>query len=275
MEKKYLRFSVDGQIISRTDSLPVVSGTQNYFFAEFSMSEEWEGLHQTAVFSTSSGKHISAEILHGECEIPWEVLRGNEFWVGVFAGDRLTSSTVRVPVTTGVRTNATPGVQPTPSAYEKLVQRTEQALSVVPTIGANGNWWTWDADLCAYADSGVAAQGAKGDPGYTPIKGKDYFDGAPGAKGDPGKDGYTPVKGKDYFDGAPGVGIVQIDSLGVQNGVLLHNVVLSDGSMYPIGISIPQKGVDYWTPEEQQAVTDAAVAAVLAKFPMWEGGYVY
>ena len=28
--------------------------------------------------------------------------------------------------------------------------------------------------------------------GYTPVKGKDYFDGKPG---------YTPVKGKDYFDG--------------------------------------------------------------------------
>ena len=35
----------------------------------------------------------------------------------------------------------------------------------------------------------------KGDNGYTPVKGKDYFD---------GEDGYTPVKGKDYFDGADG-----------------------------------------------------------------------
>lgn len=31
--------------------------------------------------------------------------------------------------------------------------------------------------------------------GYTPVKGKDYFD---------GKDGYTPIKGKDYFDGKDG-----------------------------------------------------------------------
>jgi hypothetical protein len=58
--------------------------------------------------------------------------------------------------------------------------------------------------------------GAKGDPGYTPVKGIDYFD---GEKGDPGKTpvkgidyfdgekgdpGYTPIKGIDYFDGAPG-----------------------------------------------------------------------
>ena len=44
--------------------------------------------------------------------------------------------------------------------------------------------------------------GAKGDPGYTPIKGIDYDDGEKGDKGDPG---YTPVKGVDYFDGDPGV----------------------------------------------------------------------
>ena len=44
-------------------------------------------------------------------------------------------------------------------------------------------------------------QGPKGNDGYTPVKGVDYFDGAPGAAG---KDGYTPVKGVDYFDGKDG-----------------------------------------------------------------------
>jgi hypothetical protein len=47
-------------------------------------------------------------------------------------------------------------------------------------------------------DKGDSIKGDKGDPGYTPIKGIDYFD---GAKGDPG---YTPVKGIDYFDGKEG-----------------------------------------------------------------------
>jgi hypothetical protein len=41
----------------------------------------------------------------------------------------------------------------------------------------------------------------KGDPGYTPIKGIDYFDGKDGRDGE---DGYTPIKGVDYFDGKPG-----------------------------------------------------------------------
>ena len=38
-------------------------------------------------------------------------------------------------------------------------------------------------------------KGDPGEPGYTPIKGIDYFDGEPG---------YTPIKGVDYFDGEPG-----------------------------------------------------------------------
>ena len=36
-------------------------------------------------------------------------------------------------------------------------------------------------------------QGEKGNDGYTPVKGIDYFDGKDG------QDGYTPVKGTDYF----------------------------------------------------------------------------
>ena len=47
----------------------------------------------------------------------------------------------------------------------------------------------------------------KGEPGYTPQKGIDYFDGEPGytpLKGLDYFDGYTPIKGIDYFDGEPG-----------------------------------------------------------------------
>lgn len=41
-------------------------------------------------------------------------------------------------------------------------------------------------------------KGVRGDDGYTPVKGVDYFDGIDG------DDGYTPVKGFDYFDGVDG-----------------------------------------------------------------------
>lgn len=63
----------------------------------------------------------------------------------------------------------------------------------------------WDGtNLIVTSASGTSSadlkgkQGDPGKPGYTPVKGKDYFD------GEPGKPGYTPVKGVDYFDGEPG-----------------------------------------------------------------------
>lgn len=47
----------------------------------------------------------------------------------------------------------------------------------------------------------IGPQGERGVPGYTPIKGVDYFDGKDGRDG---KDGYTPIKGVDYSDGING-----------------------------------------------------------------------
>lgn len=63
----------------------------------------------------------------------------------------------------------------------------------------------WDGtNLIVTSASGTSSadlkgkQGDPGKPGYTPVKGIDYFD------GEPGKPGYTPVKGVDYFDGKQG-----------------------------------------------------------------------
>ena len=46
------------------------------------------------------------------------------------------------------------------------------------------------------------SQGSPGTPGYTPVKGKDYFD------GEPGQPGYSPVKGTDYWTADDKAGIV-------------------------------------------------------------------
>lgn len=80
------------------------------------------------------------------------------------------------------------------------------------------------------------------------------------------------------FDGPPGdpgVGIDGIYYQGVNNGDALHIVMLTSGRMDEIRIPVPQRGSEYWTAADQKAVTDAAVAAVLEKFPEWKGGYDY
>jgi hypothetical protein len=94
---------------------------------------------------------------------------------------------------------------------------------------------------------GWNSKAAKGDPGftpvkgidyfdgYTPIKGVDYFDGEQGEKGDPGAPGFTPVKGIDYFDGyTPIKGVDYTDGEDGQKG-----------DPGPPGFT-PQKGIDYF-----------------------------
>lgn len=76
--------------------------------------------------------------------------------------------------------------------------------------------------LAEYITKMDSIEGAKGEPGYTPVKGKDYFTqeevnlivnhiqsrvkngdkGEPGIPGAPGKDGQTPFRGIDYWTSA-------------------------------------------------------------------------
>lgn len=61
-----------------------------------------------------------------------------------------------------------------------------------PSIDSEGNLsWTASHEDMPVVDT----VNIKGKDGYTPVKGKDYFD---------GKDGYTPQKNVDYFDGKDG-----------------------------------------------------------------------
>ena len=79
------------------------------------------------------------------------------------------------------------------------------AVTVDAAAPADYTAYAWHEWRGKQGEQGI--QGIQGVPGYTPVKGKDYFDGEDGytpVKGKDyfdGKDGYTPVKGKDYFDG--------------------------------------------------------------------------
>jgi hypothetical protein len=70
-------------------------------------------------------------------------------------------------------------------------------------------------------------QGPQGNDGYTPVKGKDYFDGEKGDKGDKGEqgiqgpkgnDGYTPIRGTDYWTEADQTAIVADVLAALPNG---------------------------------------------------------
>lgn len=79
-----------------------------------------------------------------------------------------------------------------PSEFTQIEENIYAAASFYPKIGKKGNWQIWNAIEKAWIDTGVKAQGEKGDPGE---KGKDGADGKPGtagADGAKGADGITP-----------------------------------------------------------------------------------
>ena len=120
-----------------------------------------------------------------------------------------------------------------------------------------------------------------GKDGYTPIKGKDYFDGKDGytpvkgvdyfdgSKGDPGKDGYTPIKGKDYFDGEKGdpgqdgyTPIKGIDYFDGKDGYTpIKGKDYFDGKDGVDGYT-PVKGVDYYTEADKAEIVESVILQI-------------
>ena len=95
------------------------------------------------------------------------------------------------------------GTSEPPEAYQSWVDEVltaaagvETAVNKMPYIDTDtGNWFKWDAKSNAFADTGVSAQGPKGDTGPA---------GASGAKGDPGPKGDPGEKGEKGDTGATG-----------------------------------------------------------------------
>lgn len=100
-------FIVEKQHITQPTREQLVGGGHNYFYATFTMCEQWDGLDNLkAVFVREgvSPKLMPLNEVDGgfECEIPWEVMaEKGSFNVGIFGGDRLLTSYAYVIVTQG------------------------------------------------------------------------------------------------------------------------------------------------------------------------------
>lgn len=65
---------------------------------------------------------------------------------------------------------------------------------ITPNVGSNGNWWIGGVD------TGIKAQGPKGDTGASGTDGKDGADGKDGSDGRDGKDGANGSAGKSAYE---------------------------------------------------------------------------
>ena len=94
-----------------------------------------------------------------------------------------------------------------------------------------------------------------GQDGYTPVKGVDYFD---------GKDGYTPVKGKDYADGKDGTSVEVSGVMESLDDGGINTVFFSDGKS--LSVRNGKTGSD-------ASVTTASIQNALGYKPMNPGDY--
>ena len=105
-------------------------------------------------------------------------------------------------------------VNDTIDEINKIESKVSESTKHQPII-QNGSWFIWDINNNEYVDTGVYAQGPKGDKGDT---GEQGLQGPKGDKGDTGEQGLqgpkgdkgdTPIKGIDYFTNE------DIESLGI------------------------------------------------------------
>lgn len=98
-----------------------------------------------------------------------------------------------------------------PPAYQSWVDEVlqagataEAAVSKLPYVGENGNWWRWDGSTEAFVDTGTSARGTKGEKGDTGATGPAGPKGEPGARGEKGEVGPAGQTGPAGPTGATG-----------------------------------------------------------------------
>jgi hypothetical protein len=157
----------------------IVAGTAGSYGLErmaLTFSEEWKDVAKTVTFYPPKSRPVSVVLADGdEFDIPHEATAKSgeiSFTVlGYRDGKRIFSVTGEMLVLATKNKEGVPSEEPTPSEKEQVLAYVQDVKEMI--------------------DAGKI----KGEDGYTPIKGVDYFD---------GKDGYTPIKGVDYFDGRDG-----------------------------------------------------------------------
>ena len=149
-----LEFSVNKQIITRTDNNQVVENSRNYLSCQFNFCDDWHGITKTAVFIAANGDIFNVILKNDVCVVPWEVIKYSHFSVSVFGGDLITANRVVISVIkSGYAEGKTPS-DPTPDVYQQILNSAKP-----PYIGDNGNWFVWDIESKSFVDSGYKAQG--------------------------------------------------------------------------------------------------------------------
>lgn len=124
-----LLFTVNKQLIKRTDNETLVQDSSNYVTAKFTFDTDWADLTKKALFGTitEEGYVTYCEELdeNNECTVPWETLQNNELFVSVYGtneDDKLVTVNKEIVylLESGYTTDVTPTHDPTPDVFSKI-----------------------------------------------------------------------------------------------------------------------------------------------------------
>ena len=222
-------FTVDGQMLIRTDTNEVVSNCKDFYICVFEVPENWQtaAVNEDAVITATfdNGRAVYSQILDNsyKCIMPAEVLRLNDnakLSVGLFVSINnvlITTTPCEIRITKG---SPSYGVLSTitPTLFEQILQKMNDiVMSFVSDHidylkGPKGD----------KGDSGIqgpkgetGARGLKGDTGETGPQG---IPGAQGPKGDPGVQGVKGDKGEKGDKGDSGVNGKSAYQIALDNG---------------------------------------------------------
>lgn len=274
-------FTLDHQVIKRTDNNKVVALSKNYLTAKFTpLTDDWAA-PITAIF----GKYTVLLDKNNECYVPWEVLQNvGKVTVSAFCGNLHTANETAFFVQkSGYISGQTP-TPPSPDIYSQISVMAQDAKETADSVRADadagkfngepgkpgpqgepgpagrspvirdGSWWVYDDDSKDYVDTGVSA----------------------GGSGNDGQDGFSPIAAVEQTES--GATITITDQSGTTTAIITNGkdgAQGTQGEQGPQGLAgangadgyTPQRGVDYWTEADKQYIVSATVKAL----PVYNG----
>lgn len=229
-----LTFSVQNQIITRTDDFKPVAKSQNYLRASFTFSDDWGDDDKIAIFHVGNDNYEMILDSENECLVPWEALVvARNMYVSVYSGDRITASEALVKILpTGYTERISATEDPSIDVYSSLLSRMNSIdEDIVNQV---------DVALTKAKESGdfKGDKGDTGEPGSTGPQGSQGIQGVQGERGETGETGPRGEKGDKGDKGDTGVSITSA----VLNSDYTLTIGFSDGSSYttPNSIRGPQ-----------------------------------
>ena len=208
-----LEFKVSGQTLTRTDSFRPAEKSRGYLTAKFDLlSGEWmSGTLMARAKNRQDTTVYEAEIINGQCLIPWEALvKNGVVQISVFLknGDvEITTNFVDVGIS-GTLPGGSESNPPTPSELDQIKEQIGDLTERLEDLEQNGGGGGEGKDGGYYTPSVTQAGEAIMAVRFTPSKAD--MPQVPEAKivlpagpqGPSGAAGKTPEKGVDYFTDA-------------------------------------------------------------------------